>query len=139
MFVELQNQYGPRGVQFIGVSTDDEQTRKDVPRFVRDHRIKFPIWMDATPEHQSTFRLATLVPATMILDREGRPVFRLIGESNRQDLQRRLDWLLSDRSPAAPAELVLPAGITPEHFKEHEMGLEDKHEEEEAAGSQVPS
>ncbi|MGI8785643.1 MAG: TlpA family protein disulfide reductase [Acidobacteriota bacterium] len=138
--VELQSVLGSRGVQFIGASLDDAETQGQIPAFVRRHKINFPVWIGASPQDQASFRLATSIPATVILDGSGNAVFRIIGVATREVLLERLQWLLSDRSLPAPAELVLPAGITPEHFKEHEAGLEDEHEEEEKeAGSEVPS
>lgn len=141
LFVEMQSKYGARGVQFIGVSTEDETTRSDVPGFVRKNRIEFPIWLNGTSEIQFSFHLATMLPATVILDRNLQPVFRIIGQSNRKDLSERLDWLVSNRSAAPPAELVLPAGVTAEHFGLHELGLADDDEETEkaASGSEVPA
>jgi hypothetical protein len=63
------------------------------------------------------------------------------------DLVARLDWLLSDRTAEAPFERVLPPGVTPEHFAEHEAGeSEDEHAHEHEkettiaeAGSAVPT
>lgn len=141
LFVEMQEKYRSRGVQFIGISTDDESTRDAVPGFVRKNKINFPIWLNGTSEIQSGFRLATMLPSTLILDRNLQPMFRIIGESNRRDLSERIDWLLSDRSTPQPAELVLPPNVTVEHFRLHELGLADNDEEEEraAAGSEVPA
>lgn len=139
LLAELERRYRARGVQFIGASVDDIATLRDVPGFVREYGIEFPIWT-ASSEQQAALRLATAVPATLIIDRDGRSVFRIIGEADRTVLAERLEWLLSDRSSPLPPEMVLPVSITPEHFREHELGLEDEHEEEEEeAGSEVPS
>jgi hypothetical protein len=43
--------------------------------------------------------LAGVVPATILLDRDGSAVLRIIGDAcRRKDLSSRLDWLLSGRS-----------------------------------------
>jgi hypothetical protein len=54
--------------------------------------------------------------------------------------------LLGDRATEAPPELVLPPGVTPEHFARHEAGEEedeDEHHAKEAhgeeGGSAVPT
>jgi thiol-disulfide isomerase/thioredoxin len=127
LFVELQNEYAARGVQWIAVSTDPSESRKEV---------------DGTSDHQSSLKLATGLPATLILDAEGNPRFRIIGESTREVLTERLNYLLLQNKGLAPAELVLPTGLTPEHFHEHESGEEEDHEHEEEvaeSGSAVPS
>jgi cytochrome c biogenesis protein CcmG/thiol:disulfide interchange protein DsbE len=131
--------YARRGVEIVAASVDDAETRGNVPGFVRRYRIPFHVWLEATEKQQASFRLATGLPATAIIDRDGQTRFRIIGEVTRDVLVERLEWLLSTRTTPAPSELVLPAGITPEHFREHELGLEDEHEEEEQAGSEVPS
>jgi thiol-disulfide isomerase/thioredoxin len=142
LFVELQNEYRERGVQWIAVSTDPADSRKEVDAFVKEHKLNFPVLVGGTPEIQSSFRLATGLPATLIFDIEGNPRFRIIGESTRNMLVQRLEYLLTNSDAPAPAELVLPPGLTPEHFHEHEVGEhgEEDHEEEMAeGGSAVPS
>jgi thiol-disulfide isomerase/thioredoxin len=143
LFVELQNEYGPKGVQFIAASTDPAKDKKKVEKFAKEYKINFPVWTGARSEGQIAFRLGASLPATVILDTNGQPVFRIIGEASRDTLEKRLNWLLSNRNTPAPEEIVLPPGITPEHWKEHELGEEedehahDQHAEE--PGSEVPS
>ncbi len=142
LFVELQNEYAARGVQWIAVSTDPAESRKEVDAFVKEYKLNFPVWVDGTSDHQSSLKLATGLPATLILDAEGNPRFRIIGESTREALTERLDYLLLQNKGLAPAEIILPPGLTPEHFHEHEAGEEEDHEHEEEiaeAGSAVPS
>jgi len=143
LFVETQKEYGPKGVQFVAASTDPSKDKKKVEQFAKKYNINFPIWTGATTQEQISFRLGNSLPATVILDTNGQPVFRIIGEAGRDTLIQRLDWLLSGRSAPAPEEIVLPPGITPEHWKEHELGLEeDEHEHESpelADASEVPS
>ena len=142
LFVELQRIYADRGVQFIGASTEDWEQRENINKFVEGYKINYPIWLGATSEQQASFHLATAMPATIIIDKAGRGCFRIIGESSRSDLVSRIEFLLSGGSETPPKELVLPEGITPEHFREHELGLEDEHHEENElneADSEVPS
>jgi thiol-disulfide isomerase/thioredoxin len=142
LFVELQRIYADRGIQFIGASTEDWDQRENINKFVESYKINYPIWLGATSEQQASFRLATAMPATIIIDKAGRGCFRIIGESSRSDLVSRIEFLLSEDSGTPPRDLVLPEGITPEHFREHELGLEDKHHEENelsGADSEVPS
>ena len=128
LFVELQNEYAERGVQWIAVSTDPLESRKEVDSFVKEYKLNFPVWVDGTSEMQSSLKLATGLPATLILDAEGNPRFRIIGESTREILTERLDYLLLQNKGLAPAELILPQGLTPEHFHEHESGEEEDHD-----------
>ena len=142
LFVHLRAKYESRGVEFIGASRDLPEDLEKVRDFVAAHAIEFPIWVNATEEQQVTFRLATALPATAILDTEGRLRFRIIGQVDNDALTARLDWLLSGQTTAPPADLLLPDGMSPEHFKK-QMSGEDEHHHEEAtaveASSEVPS
>jgi thiol-disulfide isomerase/thioredoxin len=149
LFVELQNEYGPKGVQFIAASTDPARDKKKVEKFAKQYKINFPIWTGATPDDQDGMELGTLLPATAILDTNGQKVFRIIGEAAREVLTERLDYLLFDRTDSMPLELSLPPGMTEEHWEEHLLAMEDgegegedEHPHEQHAakpGSAVPS
>ena len=142
LFVRLRAEYESRGVEFIGASRDVPEDLEKVRDFVAAHGIEFPIWVNTTEEQQATFRLATALPATAILDTEGQLQFRIIGQVDNDALTARLDWLLSGQTTGAPADLLLPDGMSPEHFEKHMSG-EDEHHHEEAtpveASSEVPS
>jgi len=51
-------------------------------------------------------RLGEIVPATIIFDRDGSPIFRIMGEASRKDISSRIDWLLSSRSSKSPKPLL---------------------------------
>ena len=43
-----EREYGSRGVAFIAASLDDWKTRKNVPKFVNEYHVSFPVWVGAT-------------------------------------------------------------------------------------------
>src|SRR5262245_59403446 len=43
-FVELQKQYGPQGLQVIGVAMDDS-SKEDIEKFVKEMGVNYPILM----------------------------------------------------------------------------------------------
>ena len=147
LFVELQNEYGPKGVQFIAASTDPVKEKKKVEKFAKQYNINFPIWTGATADDQDGMELGTLLPATAVFDTNGKRIFRIIGEASREVLTPRLDYLLSNRMDSMPQELSLPPGMTEEHWEEHLLAMdedegEDEHGHEQHAeepGSEVPS
>jgi thiol-disulfide isomerase/thioredoxin len=147
VLVRLQTEYGPRGVQVVGASIDEPEDRELAERFVRDRRVNYPVWYGHTMEDMKPYGLATSIPATAIFDRDGTRMFRIIGEVHEEALRSRLDWLLGDRTAARPPELVLPAGVTPEHFAQHEAGEEEEEDHDHHAevadagegGSAVPT
>jgi len=106
MLVTLAERYGARGVQVIAASADDEDTRKNIPTFAGEMKIRFPIWVGAAIADMKRLSLGGVLPATAILDRDGRIVARIVGEVQAGEIEHRLDWLLGDRSTPAPPALV---------------------------------
>jgi thiol-disulfide isomerase/thioredoxin len=106
MLVTLAERYGARGVQVIVASADDEDTRKNIPTFAGEMKIRFPIWVGAAIADMKRLGLGGVLPATAILDRDGRIVARIVGEVQAGEIEQRLDWLLGDRATPAPPVLV---------------------------------
>jgi cytochrome c biogenesis protein CcmG/thiol:disulfide interchange protein DsbE len=73
----LQNQYGAKGLKVIGVSLDEGETSV-VKTFVAEQKITYPIAVD--PEGRIANLLQTTVlPTSLLLDRNGKIVWRQIG------------------------------------------------------------
>ncbi len=106
MLVEVEKQYGARGVQFIGASMDDAKTRAQIPSFLAEHHVAFPVWYGGSADDLDRLHLGGAVPATAFLDEEGRIVARILGQARLEELKERLDWLTGDRSGSPPAALV---------------------------------
>ena len=102
MLVEAEKTWGPKGVVFIGASLDDSKTKKNIPAFVSELKIPFPIWTGATLDDLSRLRLGDAVPDTAFLDSDGVIFARVRGEIRRAELDERLEWATGDRSRPAP-------------------------------------
>jgi AhpC/TSA family len=90
---------GRDGVRFLAVATHD--TRPRVLAFARTSRITSPVLLDPAGTLAQRLQVSA-VPATVILDRDGRIAARLDGHLARQTLPARLDALLfgtTDRQP----------------------------------------
>jgi thiol-disulfide isomerase/thioredoxin len=73
----LQNQYAAHGLKVIGVSVDEGETSA-VKTFVTEQKITYPIAVD--PEGRIANLLQTTVlPTSLLLDRNGKIVWRQIG------------------------------------------------------------
>jgi thiol-disulfide isomerase/thioredoxin len=143
LLVDIQGRYATRGVVVIGASADDESTRGQIQPFIEKLRITFPIWTAATTGHMKALELGEALPATAILDQDGRVAFRIIGVIERKDLTRRLDYLLGGRRGRAPEALIDTLSKAREEHAGHEH---DEKEEEHMHGgvgvegaSMVPS
>jgi thiol-disulfide isomerase/thioredoxin len=129
LLVALQNRYAARGVQVIAASADDESTREAVPEFSRRLKLNFPVWLGATVEDMQRLGLGDALPATALIDRDGRIVGRIIGIFNKAEVTNRIEWLLGDRQTPAPPPLVNPLEKHPhDHRHEHGHDGEEEHQ-----------
>lgn len=101
--VEAAKIWAPRGVTFIAVSLDDEKTKKDIPAFVANYGLTFPVWVGATAGTLDKLQMGEGVPDTAFIDSTGAIRFRVLGEIRREELEERLAAL---NGSGNPAELV---------------------------------
>lgn len=132
LLVKLRRDYAARGVEVIGPSADEPKTQNQIAPFLKKQKIDFPIWLEATTDHMQALGLGTALPATAVLDREGRIVGRILGPLEEPDLRARIEWLLGNRAGAEPPPLLNTfEKRKEEHADEH--GHEHKEGEEEHA------
>jgi peroxiredoxin len=91
----IQNEYAALGVQVIGASADDPEDRAKVLQFVKETKINFPIWMDATSNDMMRFGLGTALPGTVVIDRNGRVAKVISGVFSKADLKKQIDSMLA--------------------------------------------
>jgi thiol-disulfide isomerase/thioredoxin len=106
MLSKLAPKYDEKDVAFLAASIDDPQTQSKIVHFLEKKKISLAVFTGATPDTLKQFDLGEIVPATLILDRDGAPLFRIEGEASKKDVASRLDWLLSDRSTKQPKTLL---------------------------------
>ena len=66
---KLSEEFGPRGVAFLGVSSNVQDSLTELAAFARDHGIAFPILKDLGNQIAERFG-ATRTPQVFLLDRE---------------------------------------------------------------------
>jgi peroxiredoxin len=98
----IQNEYAALGVQVIGASADEPEARAEVLQFVKETKVNFPIWMDATTADMMKFGLGTALPGTVIIDREGRVVKVISGVIDKADIKKLIDSMLATAERATP-------------------------------------
>jgi len=101
----LADRYRGRNVDVLAIHVQD--TAADARTFVRDNRVGYPVALDPrlTIGNHYGFKGS---PYTVVIDRKGEIVARLVGESAVSKLPRILDDLLAGadaapQTPAAPA------------------------------------
>lgn len=80
----LQQRYGDRNFDVIGVSVDVEGALDQVREFVREQQINYPIVLD--PEGTiATLMNTTVLPTTALIDRTGKVVWMKVGVVESRD------------------------------------------------------
>ncbi|MGH9860751.1 MAG: TlpA family protein disulfide reductase, partial [Candidatus Acidiferrales bacterium] len=146
MLVRLQQEYESRGVVVIGPSADAPETQAKIAPFLSELQIQFPIWVGATTEHMQQLGLGAALPATALIDHDGRIAGRILGPLDETDLRARLEWLLADPATRGPAPVpVLNTFEKHQHAPGEAAHDEHAHKEEHAhapgmdGASTVPS
>lgn len=75
----LHREYGPRGLQLVGVTIDDDGRTGDIRNFARRFGMTYPIWHDPDQRVMPAFSVIG-VPTTFLIGRDGRLLWRKTGE-----------------------------------------------------------
>ena len=107
MMVEAEKTWGPKGVVFVGASLDDSKSKKNIPGFLKEFGITFPIWTGATSDDLAKLHLGEAVPDTAFVDTDGVIFARVMGEIHRPELDERLQWVTGGKAQPAPQAVVV--------------------------------
>ena len=91
-FVELQKQYGNKGLTVIGVSLD-EQCPEVVKKFVKQFGVNYPI-VTGNEKVAEAYGGIEGIPTTFVIDREGRIVGSHIGYNDKAIFEKEIQSLL---------------------------------------------
>jgi peroxiredoxin len=94
-FVELQNKYGPEGLQIIGLSMDDDA--KPVVKFARDMKINYPVAV-ADEKLAEQYGGVLGLPVAFVIDKDGRIVQKHVGETAPDVFEKEVVELLQAKS-----------------------------------------
>jgi len=75
-FVELQSQYGGRGLQIVGISMDDGPA--PVRNFYQEHKMNYPVAL-GTEKVAEAYGGVLGLPVTFLIDRDGRIAAKFTG------------------------------------------------------------
>ena len=100
----IQNEFAALGLQVIGTSTDEAGDRPKVLKFIKEVKINFPVWLGATSADTLRYGVGTALPATVIIDKNGKVFKTISGVVNQTDLRKDVEKLLQDAEKQAKAE-----------------------------------
>ncbi len=93
-FTKVHAEYRGRGVEFIGAANEARSEREKVQEFVRRLQIQFPILLEASLDHLQAFKVGPGIPATVVIDQQGRVAARITGPTDATQLRQLLDRVL---------------------------------------------
>jgi cytochrome c biogenesis protein CcmG/thiol:disulfide interchange protein DsbE len=84
-FVDLQRQYGPTRVQFLGVAMDDASS-KEIAEFAQNMKVNYPILIGKEAVGDA-YGGVQFLPETFYIDRNGTIVDRAFGLKGRGEIE----------------------------------------------------
>lgn len=77
-FIDMQNKYGPQGLQIVGLSMDD--SAGPVKKFYADQKINYPVAI-ADDKLAEAYGGVLGLPIAFLIDRDGRIIAKHTGET----------------------------------------------------------
>lgn len=96
-FAELQKQYGPQGLQIVGVAMDDAGP-KEISKFAHDLGVNYPILVGEESVGDAYGGLPFL-PATFYIGRDGKVVDKVYGLKGRGEIEDSIKKTLATGQP----------------------------------------
>ncbi len=93
-FIALQEQYATKGVQFIGIAIDDQES---VEKYLASTKINYPILIGEVNGIALAHQLGNVVdavPFTLIVNQQGQIIHRQPGEFSREQIMAIIKPLL---------------------------------------------
>jgi thiol-disulfide isomerase/thioredoxin len=103
---QIAASYAGRPINFIFISIDTPKDRSKIPAALARLHVDFTSWVGADIDTLDSFGLGNIVPGTIILDKSGAPIARIMGEAKEDDVRKPVDWLLDGRKGTPPAALT---------------------------------
>jgi thiol-disulfide isomerase/thioredoxin len=99
-FVEMQREYGPQGLQIVGVAMDDS-SKDDIAKFAKDMGVNYPVLLGKEAVGEAYGGVPAL-PETFFIGRDGKIVDKIIGLRGKADIEDSIKRALNTQSAATP-------------------------------------
>lgn len=103
---QIAASYAGKPVRFVFISIDEPKNRNKIPAALAKLHVSFDSWIGADADTMGTFGLGDIVPSTLVIDENGEPVARVMGEAKEGDVRKPVDWLLSGKKTGPPVPLT---------------------------------
>jgi peroxiredoxin len=88
-FVELQKQYGPQGLEIVGVAMDEGHPRDAIARFAQDMGVNYTMLL-GDDKVADAYGGVEALPTTFYIGRDGKVVSRVFGLVSHRDVEENI-------------------------------------------------
>ena len=92
-YIELQKKYGPQGLVIVGISLDRAKPEY-VKKFAQELGINYLVVMDPDSGAAEDFGGVEAIPATFLINREGRILHQKTGPMAAEEYEKLVRWAL---------------------------------------------
>jgi len=99
-FVELQKQYGPQGMEIVGVAMDENPKAEKIGAFAKEEGINYTVLIgsDAVAD---LYGGAEVLPTTFYIGRDGKIVARAFGLISHSEIEKNIQSSLKQGAQVA--------------------------------------
>jgi thiol-disulfide isomerase/thioredoxin len=108
-FVDLQKQYGPQGLQIVGVAMDDA-SKDDIAKFAKEMGVNYPILIGKEAVGDQYGGVPAL-PETFIIGRDGKIVDKIIGLRGKSEIEDSIKKALDTRPATSQASATAKGSV----------------------------
>jgi thiol-disulfide isomerase/thioredoxin len=105
-FIQLQNEYGPQGLQVVGVAMDDS-SKDDIAKFAKDMGVNYPVLLGKEAVGDAYGGVPAL-PETFFIGRDGKIMDKIIGLKGKAEIEDAIKKALDTQASPATATLTAP-------------------------------
>jgi len=91
-FVELQKEYGDKGLAILGISLD-QNPKQVLPKFIKKYKVNYPILL-TDGKVDKAFGGVTGIPTTFVIDQKGEIYKQYVGFRSKQVFETDIKALL---------------------------------------------
>jgi thiol-disulfide isomerase/thioredoxin len=101
--VKIDNQYRPKGLDFISISLDDlADLKTEVPKFLREMHASMPVYLLNVSDPEPAINAIDpawggALPATFLYNDQGRMVYKHFGRLNDSELRAEIEKLVGGK------------------------------------------
>lgn len=93
-FVDLQKQYGPEGLQVVGIAMDDASPQ-DISKFAKDLGVNYPILIGKEAVG-TAYGGVQFLPSTFYIGRDGKVIDKIFGLKSKSEIENDIKKALAE-------------------------------------------